>query len=252
RELAALATGAFAAMDAKLQQLALNEALEELWKVIRRGNKYLDQAEPWALARDPAQAPRLARVLYTVAEALRLVALLVAPFLPQTGERIWHQLGLSGSVHQARQDQLRWGLLPAGPGGSAAGPGPSSRPAKTSSGGGSSRRGRWCRSRSPSAPGWSGRRRRSRRLSRRPPPPRRRRRRRPLPPKRSRRSPSTSSPGWICAWPGWWRRSPSRERTASSSSSSTWARRPGRWWRASPRATSPKSWWAARWWWWPT
>ncbi|MFO7255487.1 MULTISPECIES: methionine--tRNA ligase [Limnochorda] len=114
RELAALATGAFAAMDAKLQQLALNEALEELWKVIRRGNKYLDQAEPWALARDPAQAPRLARVLYTVAEALRLVALLVAPFLPQTGERIWHQLGLSGSVHQARQDQLRWGLLPAG------------------------------------------------------------------------------------------------------------------------------------------
>lgn len=114
RELSALATGAFAAIDAKMDGLALNEALEELWKVVRRGNKYLDQAEPWALARDPDRAPRLARVLYTVAETLRVVGVLVAPFLPQTGERIWQQLGLTGSVHQARQDQLAWGLLPLG------------------------------------------------------------------------------------------------------------------------------------------
>lgn len=114
RELADLAAGAFAAMDRKMDGLALNEALEELWKVIRRGNKYLDQAEPWALARDPAKTPRLARVLYTVAETLRVVGLLVAPFLPQTGERIWQQLGLTGSVHQARRDQLAWGLLPVG------------------------------------------------------------------------------------------------------------------------------------------
>ncbi|BAS29001.1 methionine--tRNA ligase [Limnochorda pilosa] len=114
RELANLAAGAFGRIDRRLEALALNEALEELWRVVRRGNKYLDQTEPWSLARDPAGAPRLARVLYTVAEALRLVGLLVAPFLPETGRRIWGQLGLGRSPHEAGPDQLAWGLLPAG------------------------------------------------------------------------------------------------------------------------------------------
>lgn len=114
RELETLATDAYRRMDEKLKGLALNEALEELWKVVRRGNKYLDQTEPWALARDPQKKPRLTRVLYTVAETLRLVGLLVSPFLPETGRRIWEQLGLQASPHGAGPEQIAWGLLPAG------------------------------------------------------------------------------------------------------------------------------------------
>lgn len=97
-----------------MAELDLTEALKCVWGLIGRSNKYIDETAPWALAKDPAKAERLATVLYHLAETLRQVALLISPFLPHTAPRLWAQLGLGWDWQQARLEQLAWGGMPAG------------------------------------------------------------------------------------------------------------------------------------------
>ncbi len=75
-------------IDEQLNDLAFNKALMSIWELISAGNKYIDENAPWALAKDPAQQERLASVMYNLLEAIRIIALLVAPFMPETGARI--------------------------------------------------------------------------------------------------------------------------------------------------------------------
>jgi len=81
-------------VDEQMNDLAFNRALQTIWELIGAANKYIDETAPWALAKDEAQRERLGTVMYNLLEAVRLIALLVNPFLPQTGEKILATLGL--------------------------------------------------------------------------------------------------------------------------------------------------------------
>ena len=78
-----------------MDDLLIPQALQEIFKAIQRANKYLDETAPWALAKDEANRDRLAMVLYNLCEALRFAAVLLAPFLPDTADKMAQQLGLA-------------------------------------------------------------------------------------------------------------------------------------------------------------
>lgn len=77
-----------------LDQLLFSNALTEIWRLIARANKYIDETMPWVLAKSEEQRPRLGTVLYNLAEALRIVSVLITPFMPKTPVRIQEQLGI--------------------------------------------------------------------------------------------------------------------------------------------------------------
>ncbi|MBA4394435.1 MAG: methionine--tRNA ligase [Desulfobacca sp.] len=78
----------------EVERLAFHKALMALWELIDEVNKYIDTQAPWALAKDPGKKPRLMTVLYTLAETLRQIALLLFPFMPQTSAQMHRQLGI--------------------------------------------------------------------------------------------------------------------------------------------------------------
>jgi methionyl-tRNA synthetase len=89
-------------------------AIENVWELIARVNKYIVENEPWALAEKPAESSALDSVLFHSAESLRIVSVLIAPVLPATAQAIWSQLGLDGQVREARIDALKWETVLAG------------------------------------------------------------------------------------------------------------------------------------------
>lgn len=107
---------ALAGLEAALAMHFTPDALAALWKAVNRANKYIDEQAPWALAKDPAQAQRLQGVLYSLAETLRILAVALTPFLVETPEKIWAQLGLEpAAVRTVPWDAaVAWGGLPAG------------------------------------------------------------------------------------------------------------------------------------------
>jgi len=86
-------------------------ALEAIWALIARVDKYLVENAPWKAAADPAQAERVNTVLHTAAEALRIVAALAHPVIPHSCAKIWRQLGERGSLDTFALDGLAWGGL---------------------------------------------------------------------------------------------------------------------------------------------
>jgi len=87
---------------AHYEEFAINRALEEIWAYVGMVNKYLADNEPWKLAKDPARRGRLGRVLRQAAAAIRGVAVLVAPVMPGSAQKIWGMLGEEGSIHKTR------------------------------------------------------------------------------------------------------------------------------------------------------
>ena len=94
-ELRAAATGAAARVTRCMDGLRVADALTELFTLFKRCNKYIDETTPWVLAKDEAARPRLKEVLYNLVESLAIGASLLAPFLPETAEKILSQLGAS-------------------------------------------------------------------------------------------------------------------------------------------------------------
>ena len=92
--LKAVATGAAAKVEANMDKFAFNMALEDIWTVVRRANKYIDETMPWVLAKDKAQKPRLDNVLHNLAESIRIISILIHPFMHTTADEIRKQLGL--------------------------------------------------------------------------------------------------------------------------------------------------------------
>jgi methionyl-tRNA synthetase len=90
----------------------LQDALLSIWSLITRANQYVDQTAPFRLAKDPAQASRLDEVLYSLAEACRVIAVLLWPFLPDTASKIYQQLGLTGAPD--KYSAATWGGLKPG------------------------------------------------------------------------------------------------------------------------------------------
>ena len=93
-----------------LDQLQFSTALQEIWRAVSRTNKYIDETSPWILAKDESKNPRLAQVLYNLAESIRIVSILIQPFMPETPARIWQQLGI-GEDSQGWDSAREWGRL---------------------------------------------------------------------------------------------------------------------------------------------
>jgi len=97
-----------------MERLELSNALAVVWRLVARGNKYLDEEAPWALAKQ-GRKERAGEVIYNVLEVLRIIATLLTPFLVETPERIWLQLGVKGSPRESSwETSVQWGLLQPG------------------------------------------------------------------------------------------------------------------------------------------
>ncbi|MBQ0065079.1 MAG: methionine--tRNA ligase [Firmicutes bacterium] len=87
-ELKAMAVDTLARVTKKMDEMHIGDALEEIFQLLRRTNKYIDETAPWALAKDEANNDRLATVLYNLLESIRIAGVLLSSFLPETGEKI--------------------------------------------------------------------------------------------------------------------------------------------------------------------
>ena len=93
-DLKTVALGAADKVESNMDKFAFNMALEEIWVVVRRANKYIDETMPWVLAKDEAKKPRLDYVLHNLAETIRIISVLIHPFMHTTSDAIRKQLGL--------------------------------------------------------------------------------------------------------------------------------------------------------------
>ncbi len=104
-----------AKVEGLMDQLQFSTALTEIWKAISRTNKYIDETMPWVLARNDEDRPRLAAVMYNLAESLRIVSILLQPFMPETPLKIWSQLGIGGCAGALQWESAKnWGSYPEG------------------------------------------------------------------------------------------------------------------------------------------
>ncbi|MFO7154809.1 MAG: methionine--tRNA ligase [Caldicoprobacter oshimai] len=116
-------------VDTELRQLALStpsrveelmnrfeysNALAEIWKLIGRANKYIDETTPWILAKDPSKRGRLGTVLYNLSECLRMISVLISPFMTRTPEKIRQQLGVKDESLITWDSLAEFGKLPPG------------------------------------------------------------------------------------------------------------------------------------------
>jgi methionyl-tRNA synthetase len=114
-ELKNLALQLPAKVEEYMNKLQFSNALIEIWNLVRRTNKYIDETQPWVLGKDESKHGRLATVLYNLAESLRIIANLVGSFMPQTPQLIYTQLGITDNAElQTWESTQRWGDLPAG------------------------------------------------------------------------------------------------------------------------------------------
>jgi methionyl-tRNA synthetase len=97
-ELISLATGVASKVEERMNEFQFNLALEEIWTLIRRANKYIDEKTPWILAKDEAKKDELDTVMNHLAETLRIVSILIYPFMHTTSEKIRKQLGIEGDI----------------------------------------------------------------------------------------------------------------------------------------------------------
>lgn len=80
------------AYNAKMNEVKVQEAIAEIWNLVRRSNKYIDETMPWALAKDESKLDRLNTVLYNLIEAIRMIAVMISPIMPETSEKIFNQI----------------------------------------------------------------------------------------------------------------------------------------------------------------
>ncbi|MDR6201002.1 methionyl-tRNA synthetase [Microbacterium sp. SORGH_AS428] len=106
---------AAASADAAMERFRIDEAIASIWTIVDALNGYITENEPWALAKDPEQAGRLGTVLYTAAEGLRALAVLLSPVMPVATEKLWIALGAAESLGRLQDQPLReagvWGAL---------------------------------------------------------------------------------------------------------------------------------------------
>ncbi|MFN2466052.1 MAG: class I tRNA ligase family protein [Candidatus Dormibacteria bacterium] len=113
-ELREIATSLPAAVDRRMQALDFSGALEDIWQLVSRANKYVEESKPWGLRKQPEREAELGTVLYNLVETLRILTYLVSPFVPDAAEglatqlRVPHPLSLAAEGHDLAE-VLRWG-----------------------------------------------------------------------------------------------------------------------------------------------
>lgn len=102
-------------MERGLTDLRFQKVLEDIWELVSMSNKYIEDMAPWKLAKEPSEGARLGTVLYTVAEALRFLAVCLNPFLPESTRKLWELLGQPGGLDSVSiDDMMVWGRLEPG------------------------------------------------------------------------------------------------------------------------------------------
>lgn len=114
QELIQMAQAAPAQVEELMDKLEFSNALAVIWKVVNKANKYIDDAAPWSLNKDPQGRGKLGTVLYNLVEVLRLTTIMCSPFMPTVPEKVWSQLGISNQKEIQGWDSLTWGRFPAG------------------------------------------------------------------------------------------------------------------------------------------
>ena len=110
-DLKAVVTGTKARVEAKMDGLRVADAISEIFALFKRCNKYIDETMPWALAKDDTKAGRLSTVLYNLVESICIGTTLLIPFMPETAERIFAQLGTAARAYETLES---FGLYPNG------------------------------------------------------------------------------------------------------------------------------------------
>ena len=103
------ATGVATQVEQYMDNFEFNKALEKIWDLISKSNKYIDDTTPWILAKDETQQARLEKVMYNSLEALRIVSILISPFMHYSAEEIRKQIGLQDK-EIVWIDASKWGL----------------------------------------------------------------------------------------------------------------------------------------------
>lgn len=111
-ELIAEANGLVAKVDEFMDKTQINNALAEIFKVVSRANKYIDETAPWVLGKDESKKARLATVLYNLLETIRIVSTLLSNFMPTTMPKVWEQIGAAES-DITYENAGKFGVLPA-------------------------------------------------------------------------------------------------------------------------------------------
>ena len=108
-----MACGLRGQYEAAMDSFAPHTALAEVFKVIQRANKYIDENAPWKLSKNPEDAPRLACVLYNLLETARVCGILLTPFMPESMDKLLAQVG-AGTEARTWESAAQWGTLPKG------------------------------------------------------------------------------------------------------------------------------------------
>ena len=111
-EITAMASGLRDKYEAAMERYAFQDALAEVFKLISRANKYIDETAPWVLAKDEANKPRLARVMYNLLESLRIAGVLLTPFMPGSMDKLFAQIGACDGC-TTWESAGQWGVLAA-------------------------------------------------------------------------------------------------------------------------------------------
>ena len=114
RPLAEMAYKVTVEVESCFRDLALHKALIAIWDLINVTNKYIVEREPWSLAKDPANKILLDTIVYNMLEALRIIAVMISPFLPGSAEKIMKQIGITDIASQDFDSIRQWGGLPFG------------------------------------------------------------------------------------------------------------------------------------------
>jgi len=101
-------------VEACFEELSFHKALMAIWEFINVTNKYIVEREPWTLAKDPANRARLETIVYNLMESLRVIAVLITPFMPGSAEKIMDQIGMADAMGQNFDSLRQWGGLPPG------------------------------------------------------------------------------------------------------------------------------------------
>ncbi|MGM0499471.1 MAG: methionine--tRNA ligase [Bacillota bacterium] len=114
KELIDLAAETKAEVETQMEKLKYTVALEKIWNFVRRTNKYIDQTAPWVLARKEEDRERLKTVLYNLLESLRIIAVMLKPFLTEAPSKMGEQLGQLEAIKNAGWNDTEWGALKTG------------------------------------------------------------------------------------------------------------------------------------------
>ena len=95
-----------------MENMQISDAVKVVWKFISRSNKYIDETAPWKLAKDETQKQNLANVLYNLAESLRIISILISPYMPATAKKIHDQLKVNQPFEEIQlEDAETFGKL---------------------------------------------------------------------------------------------------------------------------------------------